>query len=89
METNEVKIKNEEGITEVIEKRGITFEDIKEVIAIAETNGRKLYRTDDENRFLAKNRIGNVNVYAEYSPEGDGFLVHTAYAHRVVILSDD
>jgi hypothetical protein len=59
------------------------------VIAVAETNGRKIYRTDDENRFLVKVRIENVNVYAEYSPDGDGFFIHTAYLHRIMLLSDD
>ncbi len=89
MEASEVKITNEEEIVALVEKRGITLDDIREAIAAGETTGKKLYRVDDDNRFLARAMVGKFNVYAEYSPDGDSFTVHTSYAHMVMFVSGD
>jgi hypothetical protein len=89
MEVSEVKINNEEAMQDLLDDRGIILEDVRKTIAAAETTGRKLVSVDDENRFLAKNRMENINIYAEYTPTADGFELHTAYAHRVMLVSED
>ena len=89
MEPNEVKIINTDEIAAIIEERGITLDDVREVIARAENTGEKYYHRDDESRFLARARLSNINCYTEYSPEADGFQVYAAFAHRVMLVVDD
>jgi hypothetical protein len=89
MEANEIKIGNVNMMQDLLDERGIILEDVQQTIAVAENTGKKMVSTDDENRFLAKTRTENINIYAEYSTTADGFELHTAYAHRVMLVSED
>ena len=89
MQAKEVKIDNQEELSAIIFKRGINLKDVKEAVAAGENPGIKLYRSDDENRFLARAKVGKWNIYAEYTPKGNVFKVHTAYAHRVMFIKDE
>ncbi|HEX3010754.1 MAG TPA: hypothetical protein VHQ70_01790 [Syntrophomonadaceae bacterium] len=89
MNKEKIMITNLEEISELLDDRGITQADVQEAIAFGEKTGKKFYRCDDENRFLTRAKVGKFNVYAEYSPNGDDFILHTAYAHRLMISSDD
>lgn len=89
MEASEVKIGNLAAMQDLLDERGVILEDVRKAIAFAEKTGKKLVSADDENRFLAKNRMENINIYAEYSTTEDGFQLHTAYAHRVMLVSED
>ena len=89
MEAHDITIVNMDEMTDLFEERGITLEDVQLTIAAGENSGRKLYRTDDENRFLAKSRLENLNVYVEYALEDDGIRLYTAFAHRVMLISED
>jgi hypothetical protein len=89
MEASNIKLRISEDLSGIIEKRGIKIEDIQETIAAGEATGKKLSRVDDENKFLARARIGKYNVYAEYTPDADGFILNTAYAHIIMLVSDD
>jgi hypothetical protein len=86
IEADEVKIANVQEITELLDERGIKLKDIQEAVAAAETRGSKLYRADLKDRFLTRAVVGNFNVYVEYSPAGSEFLVHSAYAHRIMLV---
>ncbi len=77
-------IKNDE-VAELLDKRGIRDDDIREVISYGENTGYKLYCSE---RYLAKKRLGEFTVYVEYKPAGDGYEIFTAYAHRVQLKSD-
>ena len=69
-----------------MEERLILVEDIQQVIAHAEGTGKKLVNPQT-GHFLAHHRPGNVTYWVEYSPvlQGDGFVIHNAYSHRMLI----
>ena len=73
-------------VMEVLEKRFILVEDIRQVIAQAEQTGRKLLNSET-GRTLAYHRLGYVTCWVEYSPASDGaFTIHNAYSHRMEIV---
>jgi hypothetical protein len=80
----ELQISDDVGI--VMKERYIQVEDVRSVIEWAETSAEKLYRPGKE-VFLAKKTIGNATFYVRYSPAPQGYIVHTAYLHRSVIVS--
>ena len=69
-----------------MEERLILEEDIQQVIAHAESTGKK-FRNPQTGHFLAHHRPGNVTYWVEYSPnpKEDGFDIHNAYSHRMLI----
>jgi hypothetical protein len=69
-----------------LEERLILVEDIQQVIAYAESTGKKLVNPQT-GHFLAYHRPGNVTYWVEYSlaPKGHGFAIHNAYSHRMLI----
>jgi hypothetical protein len=69
-----------------MEERLILVEDIQQVIAHAEGTGRKLVNPQT-GHLLAYHRPGNVTYWVEYSPTPteDGFAIHNAYSHRMLI----
>ena len=81
MSGEEIKLQVGDEVKKLLEERHISEEEMKRVIDFAETRGEKLYQPD-ANRYLAKNRLGEVTIYVEYSTEENGYIVHTAYSHR-------
>jgi glutamate synthase (NADPH/NADH) small chain len=81
----EVKLQLSDEVKQKLEDRHILEDEIKQVINHAETSGEKLYLPDD-NRYLAKLRIGKATFYAEYSIEPDSYVVRSAYAHKSEIV---
>ena len=75
----EVQLSGE--VSEVMESRGIHEDEVKIVIHEGETTGKKLYQPEN-NRYLAKKRLGEATFYVEYSVSGENkYLIHTAYSH--------
>jgi glutamate synthase (NADPH/NADH) small chain len=81
----EVKLQLSDEVKQKLEDRHILEDEVKQVIHYAETEGEKLYLPDD-NRYLAKLRIGKATFYAEYSIEPDSYVVRSAYAHKSEIV---
>jgi glutamate synthase (NADPH/NADH) small chain len=81
----EIEISNE--VKDLIEKRGVREEDIREVIQYAETTGEKLYQPGT-NRYLAKLRISEATFYVEYQYFGESgkYVVDTSYLHKSEIV---
>jgi glutamate synthase (NADPH/NADH) small chain len=69
-------------IQERLDDRRILAEDVRKVIEHAERTGDRLCH-QDSGRFLASFRPRAATFWVEYSPEGQGFRVHNAYAHRM------
>jgi NADPH-dependent glutamate synthase beta subunit-like oxidoreductase len=69
-----------------LEERLILVEDIQRVIAHAESTGKKLVNPQT-GHLLAHHRPGNVTYWVEYSPmpQGNGFAIHNAYSHRMLV----
>lgn len=81
------KIILSESIKTTMEERGIFENDVYSVIDFAANGGTFLYSNDDNTR-LAKKRIGNFTVYAEYSCDGENYSVTNVYSHRVSLTED-
>ena len=87
MSSNQVKVTLSTEVQSVMEERGVCLEDIQTVIDAAETSGVKLLN-QDSGHFLAKKRLENVTVYAEYQINGDQADVIDVYSHRVMMAED-
>lgn len=74
-----------EGLTDLIEKRGITEDDIRNAIAAAEDNKTFI---SDGSTIIGKSKAGNMTVYVVYERDGDVLKVQSAYSHRVSLISD-
>jgi len=67
----------------VLDSRGLKADDIKKVIENAEKTKDKIF---NGKKFIAKLVIGDVTVYADYSKDGNDFVVNSGYAHKMKIL---
>ncbi len=65
-----------------MEKRGLKASDVESVISGAGDD--RIYNAE-EKRFIAKKKIGDLTVYADYSVDGDAITVNSAFAHAMVI----
>ncbi len=68
-----------------MERRHILIEDIQQVIEYAERTGRKFINPDNGHS-LANYRPLRVTYWVEYQPQGQGFIVHNVYSHRMEIV---
>jgi Fe-S oxidoreductase len=73
-----------ENVKRIMEDRMILVGDVAKVIAHAESTGSKLKNVEN-GHYIAYLQPVSVTYWVEYSPEGDGFLVHNAYCHRLEI----
>jgi len=73
-----------EQVRPVLEERMILDDDIRKVIAYAESSGNKL-KDMDSDRYIAYHQIASVTYWVEYFPENDTFIVQNAYSHRITI----
>lgn len=80
----EVNVIIPENVAPVLEDRMILVSDITGVIAYAESTGNRLKNTEN-GHYIAYLQPRNVTYWVEYSPQGEGFIVHNAYCHRIVI----
>ena len=69
-----------EEVKKLIESRGLKVSDVEKVIAKAEktkdmiTNGSK---------FIAKDTVGDMVVYADFSGSGGNVTINSAYGHKM------
>lgn len=82
----DLNIKISDAIAELMEERGVTADDVREVVEYAESTGKKLY-VEGEERFLARKRMGNFSAYVEYTL-GDEVEVVDVYSHQVTFQED-
>jgi hypothetical protein len=68
----------------LLEDRYIRPEEVLQVVARSEQTGRRFEETSTGRR-LATLALGAVTYWVEYEPEGNRFLVHTAYSHRMEV----
>jgi hypothetical protein len=71
-----------------LEARLILVEDLQRVLEHAERTGRKMRRAET-GHFLASYKPTAVTYWVEYSREGDVFVIHNAYSHRMEVVSDE
>lgn len=81
-----IELRIGEDTERLVAERLILKEDLRRVIHHAETTGKKLINRRT-GRSLAYFRPKAVFYWVEYSPSDDGYQVHTAYSHRMVMKS--
>jgi glutamate synthase (NADPH/NADH) small chain len=67
-----------------LDRDRILEEDLQQAILQAETTG-DVFRRPGTDRRKAAFRPGEVTFWVEYAPEGDGYAIHNAYAHRMEV----
>lgn len=76
-----------EDVRELMEKRMILVEDVREVVEWAEKTGNRLVNRTT-NHFLTHYRPGTVTFWVEYSPEDEGYAIYNVYCHRMQVLEE-
>jgi hypothetical protein len=87
MDYQTIGIKMNDAVAECMQERGISEDDVRQVLAHAEEEGTKLY-IEGENHFLGKKRINNFTVNVEYIVGGDEIELVNAYSHVVKLTAD-
>jgi len=65
----------------------IIEDNIKQVIACAETTGSRLY-SKEADLYTAHMLQGNLTFWVQYRPVGDGYAITNVYFHRVFLMED-
>ena len=81
---DEPKITLDEGLEEILEERLILESDLQAVLKNAQTEQNVLEDTASGQLYTSC-RLGNVTFWVVYSETAEGYLVHNAYSHRMVI----
>jgi glutamate synthase (NADPH) small chain len=85
METyQDIRLIMEAEVWELMEKRRLKEDDLRRTIAHAENTDEKFVHPET-GHFLEGARPYFVTVWVEYQPREDGYLVFSAYQHRVKI----
>ena len=71
-------------VEDLLEQRYIRPEEVRAVIMRGEETGDRFIEPDT-GHLLAARSIGAVTYWVEYAPDGDRFVVHGAYSHRMEI----
>jgi Fe-S oxidoreductase len=69
----------------IVEERRILVSDVQKVLFRARTTGRTFVSVQT-GRLLAAHRPVNVTYWVEYEPDGEGYLVHNAWCHRMQVM---
>jgi len=72
------------GVQEIMEDRLILLEDVQKVIEYAKRSGNKLLNRNN-GHIMACHKPVSVTYWVEYSQQDDGFAIHNAYSHRMVV----
>ena len=83
-----IQLVKSDQVAQRMKERHISDNEVKLAIHHGETTGEKLYQMESE-RFLTKLKFSGAVFYVEYSPTGDSFSVHAAYAHLSEIVGGE
>ncbi len=73
-----------EDVLNLLNSRHILEEDVQKVIHQAELTGKHLINPDNDHR-LARYKPIRVTYWVEYQPTDQGYVVCTAYSHRMLL----
>ena len=68
----------------MMDERMILTEDVIAVLEDFRQNGEAI--EDEDGLLVARRRVGNATFWVKFSREGDGFLVHRAWSHRMTVV---
>ncbi|MBO4313607.1 MAG: 4Fe-4S dicluster domain-containing protein [Desulfovibrio sp.] len=67
-----------------LEERHILLSDVQSAVAGAEASGHWFENAENGHR-LGSWRPRNVTFWVDYSPEGEGYALHDAWCHRMIV----
>ena len=82
---DKVRLNISPEVMKKIDEKRILEEDIRKVVFLAESTGKKL-QSRESGSYMAYLQPANVTFWVEYAPEGDGFSILNAYCHRMKIV---
>ena len=85
MSWEDIKIEIGDSVKKAMEERHVSPDEVKMVINHVENEGGVKLYVPDTNRYLGKIIIGEATFYADYSIEGDKYIINSAYAHKAEI----
>lgn len=77
-----VRVRFAEGVAERLDQRRILLSDVQKAL-LATTQSGKRFVSAQSGHFLTRHRPVSVTYWVEYEPDGDGYLVHNAWSHRM------
>jgi NADPH-dependent glutamate synthase beta subunit-like oxidoreductase len=80
-----IRLRIDPQVRAAMEERLILDEDVLGVIAHVRRTGERL-RDPRSGHWLARHRPRAVTYWVEYTEDGDEYVVHRAYSHRVQVL---
>jgi NADPH-dependent glutamate synthase beta subunit-like oxidoreductase len=79
-----IKLYIQPEVLRSIDNRRILEYDLRQVIALAEQTGHRLFNKERK-CYRANLKLGNTTFWVDYMAEKDGFRVLKAYCHRMII----
>ncbi|MFH1156937.1 MAG: 4Fe-4S dicluster domain-containing protein [Pseudomonadota bacterium] len=72
-------------VAQKLDERRILIQDIKQVIFHVRSGGAQLYHPET-GRYKAMFKLLSTTFWVEYTPSGNSYVIHTAYAHRMEVI---
>jgi glutamate synthase (NADPH/NADH) small chain len=86
-ENNKLNIVLSEEMVNKMEDRLILVEDLEKVLDYAE-NTKSKFIDSDNGHYIAHRKLGHVTYWVEYEVEGDQYIIHNTYSHRMEIMEE-
>jgi hypothetical protein len=80
-----IKLRMDPEIRDRLDQRRILDEDVQKVIHHAEATGDRLFHPQT-GRYKASHKPYKTTFWIEYTPGGDAYEIHNAYAHRMEVV---
>ena len=80
-----IRLEISEEVAERMDRRRILVEDLQQVIQHAEASGEGCFHHPN-GHYMAAYAPYKVTFWVEYTPTGQGYVVHNAYAHRMEVI---
>ena len=80
-----ISLKMDTEVRDRLDRRRILDEDVQKVIHHAQETGDRLFHPET-GRYKASFNPYKTTFWIEYTPVGDGYEIHNAYAHRMEVV---
>jgi hypothetical protein len=77
-----MEIKKSTEVARLLESRGITDNELNEVLKDAEQMDQGKFYHEETGRYAASKKIGEAVYWVLYSPADSGYEVHSAYWYK-------
>jgi hypothetical protein len=77
-----MEIKKNAEVAKLLESRGITDDEVSEVLKEAEEMDKGKFYNEETGQYVASKKIGEAVYWVRYSPAGSGYEVHSVYWHK-------